>query len=68
MIFSWQGKINAGTKSYERVSNIDFYPTIKNLIGHNNKNLELDGIDLNPIFEGKKLDKRALFFHFHIYL
>jgi len=68
LIFSWHGKITAGTKSYERVSNIDFYPTIKNVIDHNNENLELDGVDLNPIFEGKNLKKRALFFHFPIYL
>ncbi len=68
LIFSWQGKISAGTKSYERVSNIDFYPTIKNIIGHNNENLKLDGIDLNPIFEGNEIKKRALFFHFPIYL
>ena len=46
----------------------DFFPTIKNVIDHNNENLELDGVDLNPIFEGKNLKKRALFFHFPIYL
>ncbi|MFL2639477.1 MAG: sulfatase [Flavobacteriaceae bacterium] len=68
LIFSWEGKIESGKKSYERVSNIDFYPTIKRIINYKNDNLELDGVDLNPIFNGKKIDKRPLFFHFPIYL
>ena len=68
LIFSWQGKISKGTKSLERVSNIDFYPTIRNTIDYKDKNLKLDGVDLNPIFKGEKLEKRALFFHFPIYL
>lgn len=68
LIFSWKGKLEANKKSYERVSNIDFYPTIKKIVGYKNKNLNLDGFDLNPIFRGKKLKDRALFFHFPVYL
>lgn len=68
MIFSWKGKLEANKKSFERISNIDFYPTIKKIVGHKNKNLKLDGLDLNPIFNGKKLKERALFFHFPVYL
>ena len=68
MIFSWKGKLETNKKSFERISNIDFYPTIKKIIGHKNKNLKLDGVDLNPIFRGKKLKERALFFHFPVYL
>ena len=66
--FSWRGKIKEASKSYERVSNIDFFPTIQNIIGYKNKDLKLDGIDLNPIFDGRKIEKRALFYHFPIYL
>jgi len=68
LIFSWKGKIEPEKKSFERVSNIDFFPTIKNIVQHKNDNLKLDGVDLNPLFEGKKIDKRSLFFHFPIYL
>ena len=67
MIFSWQGKIDAETESYERISNIDFYPTIKKLVGYN-EDLNLDGEDLTPIFNGEKLKKRELYFHFPVYL
>ena len=68
LIFSWQGKIKENSKSFERVSNIDFFPTIKNILGYENENLNLDGLDLNPIFDGNKIKERALFFHFPIYL
>ena len=67
MIFSWKGKIEAKTESYERVSNLDFYPTIKKLVGYN-ESIDLDGEDLTPIFKGEKLKKRELYFHFPVYL
>jgi len=67
MIFSWKGKIEAKTESYERVSNLDFYPTIKKLVGYN-ESIDLDGEDLTPIFKGEKLKKRKLYFHFPVYL
>ena len=68
LIFSWKGKIIEESESYERVSNIDFFPTIKKIIGHKNKNLHLDGLDLNPIFKGKTFENRSLFYHFPVYL
>ena len=68
LIFSWKGKIKEESESYERVSNIDFFPTIKKIIGHEYKNLHLDGLDLNPIFKGKTFENRTLFYHFPIYL
>ena len=67
MIFSWKGKIEAKTESYERISNLDFYPTIKKLVGYN-ESIDLDGEDLTPIFKGEKLKKRELYFHFPVYL
>ena len=67
LIFSWKKVIKKKSKSYERVSNIDFYPTIKKIIGYENK-IELEGQDLSPIFVNRKLKERSLFFHFPIYL
>jgi len=68
LIFSWKGKIKAESVSYERVSNIDFFPTINTIVNYENSDLKLDGVDLNPIFKGEKIRKRSLFFHFPIYL
>jgi len=67
MIFSWPEKIQAGSTSDERISNIDFYPTIKSIIGYN-ETINLDGEDLTPIFNSKAFKKRELYFHFPIYL
>ena len=67
MIFSWKGKIDADSKSFDRISNLDFYPTIKKLVGYEKK-IDLDGVDLTPIFKGEKLKKRGLYFHFPVYL
>lgn len=68
LIFSWKNKIKPKSKSFERVINIDFFPTLKSILGYKNDNLELDGVDLNPIFQEEKIEKRALYFHFPIYL
>lgn len=67
MIFSWKDKIKPRTKSYERISNIDFYPTIKYLVGYKNY-INLDGVNINPILNGKSIKKRELYFHFPVYL
>ncbi len=68
LVFSWKGQIKPKSKSYERVSNMDFFPTLKKIVGYENKNLELEGVDLSPIFKNKKIKNRSLFFHFPIYL
>ena len=68
LIFSWKGKIKPKSKSYERVSNIDFFPTLKKIVGYENKKIKLEGLDISPVFKKKKLKIRSLFFHFPIYL
>ena len=68
LIFSWKNKIKSQSKSLERVVNIDFFPTLKNIIGYKNDSLELDGVDISPIFQEEKIEERALYFHFPIYL
>ena len=67
LIFKWKGKIDAESESYERVSNVDFYPTIKKMVDYS-KPVDLDGEDLTPIFNNKKLRERELYFHFPVYL
>ena len=67
LIFKWKGKIDAESESYERVSNLDFYPTIKKLVDYS-KPVDFDGKDLTPIFDNKKIKERELYFHFPVYL
>ena len=68
LLMKWPGKIEPNSSSAARVSNLDFYPTLQNIVSPEKKALLLDGIDLKPIFEDKTQVERDLFFHFPIYL
>jgi len=70
LIVKWNHKIKPMTISKTPVSNIDFYPTILEITKTPaTKNQDLDGISLVPILmDTAELEKRALFWHFPIYL
>ena len=68
LVIKWPGKIRPNSKSEERVSNLDFYPTLQKIVAPSKKERNLDGLDLSPVFKGKKLPERNLYFHFPIYL
>lgn len=68
LVFSWKGKIKAGTSSGAKVSNIDFYPTITD-VADIKTSISSDGQSLKKhVLNGKKLKKRDLYWHFPIYL
>jgi len=69
LVIKWPGQIEAGTVSQEPVINIDFYPTIMEIIQKDPKCQELDGISLWPLLkDGSSAMKRSLYFHFPVYL
>ena len=70
MFAYWKGKIEAGTKSEEPVSNLDFYPTILEAAGIEKPDDKiLDGQSILPILTQKgTLGLRPLYWHFPIYL
>ena len=67
--FVWRERIKGNTKSVIPISNLDIFPTILASVGLNEKELNLDGVNLNPIFTNEllKLD-RPLYWHFPVYL
>ncbi len=68
LVFRWPGKIPDGSVSEEPVINLDFYPTLMEIIGEVPAE-NLDGLSLWPLLRGEKLGKeRPLFFHFPVYL
>jgi arylsulfatase A len=67
MIVSWQGKTNAGLVSDLPVTTVDILPTICALTKSPLPKTELDGRDISPVFNGKKLDLVPLFWHFPHY-
>lgn len=65
LIMRWPGKIKAGAIETTPVSSIDFYPTFFNIAAPKPANNQiLDGISLMPLFNGKKLSRDALFWHY----
>lgn len=54
-IVSWPGKIKAGSRSDEVVSQVDFAATFASIIGHSLSNEEaIDSYDILPVLTGKK--------------
>lgn len=67
-IVKWPGKVNPGTRSAYPIVNLDFFPTFQELLGIELHEKQVDGISLVPLFDGKKLPERPLYWHFPIYL
>jgi len=69
LLVRWPGIIQPGIRS-EPVINLDFYPTIMEVIGSTEDLTGMDGVSLWPLLSGKcnSINERALFFHFPIYL
>jgi arylsulfatase A-like enzyme len=70
LIIRWPEHIDPGSISEIPVSNLDFFPTIKELISSEvHSKYPLDGVSLLPLLLNKgELNDRALFWHFPIYL
>ncbi len=68
LVIKWPGKIKPGTTSAIRVTNLDFYPTLQEIVKPQNKASKLDGADITPLFSDRKITNRDLVWHFPIYL
>lgn len=68
LVIKWPKHIIPNSKTSQTVSNLDFFPTIQNIVNPSKKAKTLDGIDLTQVLTNKELIKRPLFFHFPIYL
>ena len=65
LIMRWPAKIKAGVVENTPISSIDFYPTFLSLAGGKpDKDYVVDGLELSPLFNGKKLDRDELFWHY----
>ncbi|MFK7912119.1 MAG: sulfatase-like hydrolase/transferase [Akkermansiaceae bacterium] len=65
MVVSWPGKIKPETRSDAMVQSVDFYPTLMKMLDiEAPKNQVFDGIDISPAFDGKPLNREAIFTYF----
>ena len=68
MIIRWPGEVEAGTRSEIPVSNLDFYPTFREIFGQDGEKPS-DGQSLMPILTQEDgFAERPLYWHFPIYL
>ena len=56
-IIYWPGRIQTGVESDIPVSSLDLLPTFCSLAGVNVSDLELDGADISPMFEGRDVNR-----------
>jgi len=69
MFAYWPGKIKAGSKTDNPVTNLDFYPTLLEAAGiEKPADKLLDGNSIIPVMMGEQMTERPLFWHFPIYL
>ncbi|XP_072169148.1 arylsulfatase A-like [Diadema setosum] len=59
----WPGRIKPG-RTMELASNLDFLPTVANLVGATLPSVILDGVDMAPILFEDDKSKRESFFYF----
>lgn len=65
-IIRWPGKVKTGSETDYRISSIDFYPTLMEIIGLETGSVE--GISLfSLITEGNRPDRNTLYWHFPHY-
>ena len=68
LILKWPGHIPEGSKNNNAVSNLDFYPTLQEIVKPTKKAPVLDGENLIPQLKKDTIITRDLFFHFPVYL
>lgn len=65
LIMRWPKRIKAGVTENTPVSSIDFYPTFLSAAGAQPSSGHLlDGVNFMPLFEGKKLQRDELYWHY----
>lgn len=68
LVVRWPGKVAANSRCDVPVTNLDFYPTLQKIVGATRRPPIMDGDDISPLFSGKDLYERTLYWHFPIYL
>lgn len=67
-IIKWPKKIKKSKKTAMPITGLDIFPTLMDVVNDKN-NYKLDGVSLLPFLtKNKKMEERALFWHFPIYL
>lgn len=65
----WTGTIEPGSTCATPITSVDFLPTFASLAGVElPQSQPIDGTDISPLFHGKAIDERSVFWHYPLYL
>jgi arylsulfatase A-like enzyme len=68
LIIKWPGVTEKGVINHTPITNLDFYPTFREIIGTEKTTQPLDGNSLVPLLKGGLFAERPLYWHFPVYL
>jgi len=69
LVVNWPAEFEPKIHTSNAISNLDFYPTLLDLLGLEPLNNQLDGRSFESVLSGSgDLEQRPIFFHFPIYL
>ncbi len=65
----WTGRIEPGSTCDTPITSVDFLPTMASLTGTApGTSHPVDGTDISPLFFGKEIAERSIFWHYPLYL
>ena len=64
LLIRWPGVIKPGSVNNSLVQNIDFAPTMLNMVGAPIPEW-MHGLSIQPVFTGKQLDRKYLYYHYY---
>lgn len=67
LLVNWAGMFEP-KEVQTAVSQLDFFPTLKEILGSDSKLSQLEGKSFLPLLKGENMDAADLFWHFPIYL
>ncbi len=68
-LMRWTGTIEAGSTCNTPITSVDFLPTFASLGKAELPTTQpVDGVDVSPLFTGKTIPERAIFWHYPMYL
>ena len=66
---NWPGTVQPGSRCDTPITAVDLHPTIRAICGGKAPAKQIqDGVNLLPLFSGKKIDDRSIYWHFPAYL
>lgn len=64
MIVKWPGRVEAGSENDTPIMSMDWMPTFLAEAGYSQNEVDFDGVNLLPLFEGGQLAERPLFWRY----